>query len=149
MKRIASRTIVPAAVLVLAVPAFASTKHGVTPQSPKSGTAVPAGVAFTFKAKAEGGGTVWLHVCKSKKKAKDGTICNTELIAQMKKKDGVYRHKTKTYSFDTYWLNSPGTYYWQVYRIKCEGSTSDCKQEGPIWKLRVVAPPADSGGDGY
>jgi hypothetical protein len=138
MKRIASRTIALAAMVVMAVPAFASTKHGVTPQSPKSGTAVPAGVAFTFKAKVKGAGTVWLHACKSKKKRKDGTICSTALIAQMKKQDGVYRHRTKTYSFPEHWLNSPGTYYWQVHRIKCEGSTSDCRQEGPIWKLRVV-----------
>jgi hypothetical protein len=142
MKRLALRTIVLTGVLALAVPALASTKHGVTPLSPKSGTSVPAGVAFTFKAKAKGGGTVWVHVCKSRKKAKDGTICSTELIRQMSRKDGVYRRKAPIFGYDEYWLNSPGTYYWQVYRIKCEGSTSDCKQEGPIYKLRVVAPPA-------
>jgi hypothetical protein len=128
-------------VLALAVPALAATKHGVTPVSPKADASRTAGVAFTFKAKAKGGGTVWLHVCKSKKRKADGTICNTALIAQMKKgKDGVYKHKTMTYSFPEHWLNSPGTYYWQVHRIKCEGSTSDCRQEGPIRKLRIVAP---------
>jgi hypothetical protein len=144
VKRLTLRAIAVAIVLAIAVPALASTQHGVTPLSPKSGTGVPAGVPFTFKAKAKGGGTVWLHVCKSKRKHKDGTICRTELIRQMKKKDGVYRHKAQVFGYDTYWLNSPGTYYWQVYRIKCEGSTSDCKQEGPIWKLRVVEkPPAE------
>jgi hypothetical protein len=137
--RIAIRALALIAVLALAVPALAATKHGVTPVAPKAGATVKAGVAFTFKAKAKGGGTVWLHVCKSKKKKKDGTICNTALIAQMKKKDGVYRHTTKTYSFPSHWLNTPGTYYWQVHRIKCEGSTSDCRQEGPIVKLKVAA----------
>jgi hypothetical protein len=138
MTRLTVRLLALAASLALAVPALAATKHGVTPVAPKAGATVKAGKAITFKARAKGGGTVWLHVCKSKKKAKDGTICNTALIAQMKKKDGVYRHKTKTYTFPSYWLNTPGTYFWQVYRIKCEGSTSDCKQEGPVLKLRVA-----------
>ncbi|MEA2496987.1 MAG: hypothetical protein QOJ29_4898 [Thermoleophilaceae bacterium] len=138
MTRLAVRTVAVAASLALAVPALAATKHGVTPLSPMANATVKAGKAFTFKARAKGGGTVWLHVCKSKKKAKDGTICSTALIAQMKKKNGVYQHKTKTYTFSSYWLNTPGTYYWQVHRIKCEGSTSDCRQEGPILKFKVA-----------
>ena len=37
------------------------------------------------------------------------------------------------------WLNSPGTYYWQAYRIECivGSDLSDCRQEGPIVKVKV------------
>jgi hypothetical protein len=93
---------------------------------------------LTFRARARGGGTVWVHVCKSKRRNREGIICNREYIRQMKtKKDGVYRHRVDEYTHPTYWLNTVGTYYWQVHRIKCQGSTRDCRQEGPIYKLRV------------
>jgi hypothetical protein len=138
MTRILRVALATSLLLLFAVPAFAATLNGVTPVSPKSGAKVKTGVPPTFKAKAVGGGTVWVHVCKSKKKDAEGVICSTAVIAQMKKKSGVYRHKPIDYSFPSYWLNRPGTYYWQVHRIQCEnGDTSDCRQEGPIVKFRV------------
>jgi hypothetical protein len=125
------------AALAVAVPALAATKHGVTPLSPKPNASIAAGSKVTFKARAKGGGTVWLHVCKSKRRRADGTICSSSHIRQMRKKDGVYRTTPTRYTFPSYWLNTPGSYYWQVHRIKCEGSTSDCRQEGPVLKLRI------------
>lgn len=81
---------------------------------------------------------MWVHVCKSKRKDKDGLICSDEAIGRATKKSGVYRFKAKFFDFPEFWLNSPGSYYWQAHRIACEGTTSDCRQEGPIVKFRVA-----------
>ena len=123
-----------------AVPAvaLAATKNGITPVSPKPGSSVPAGKAVTFKIGVQGPGTVWVHVCRSaKKSSKDGTICSRETIGQAKGKAGVFSYTQKVYGYDAYWLNRPGTYSWQAHRIACIGSSSDCRQEGPVVTFRV------------
>ena len=122
---------------LLAVPtaASAATKNGITPVAPKAGKSVPAGKSPTFKTRSNGPGQVWIHVCKSKKKDADGLICNKESIGRAKKKSGVFRYKPRFFDFPAFWLNSPGTYYWQAHRISCTGS--DCRQEGPIVRFKV------------
>jgi len=125
---------------MLAVPtaASAATKNGVTPLAPKAGSSVPAGKSPTFRMRAKGGGQVWVHVCKSKRKDADGLICNKE-IGRAKKRSGTFRYKPRFFDFPGFWLNNPGTYYWQAHRIACEGGDiSDCRQEGPIVKFRVA-----------
>jgi hypothetical protein len=125
---------------LLALPSAASaaTKHGITPLAPKAGSSVPAGKSPTFKMRVKGKGRVYVHVCKSKKKAKDGRICFKSDIGRARKKGGVFRFKPKFYDFTGFWLVTPGTYYWQAFRISCEGDLSDCYQEGPITRLKVV-----------
>jgi hypothetical protein len=123
---------------VLAPLAFGATLHGVTPLSPKAGSTIPAGKSPTFKMRVRGPGKVFVYVCKSKKRDKRGLICDKELIVQAKKKNGIYQVKPKFFDFPGFWLNNPGTYYWQAHRIACEnGNTSDCYQEGPVVKFKV------------
>ena len=86
----------------------------------------------------EGKGVVYVHVCKSKKKDSEGVICSEESIGRAKKKGGTYKFKAPFFDFPAFWLNSPGTDYWQAHRISCEGDLSDCRQEGPIVKFRVA-----------
>ncbi len=125
--------------LVLPASASAATKNGITPVAPKAGKSVPAGKSPTFKARANGPGTVWVHVCKSKKKNDDGVICSDESIGRAKKKGSAFQYKPKFFDFPEFWLNTPGTYYWQAHRIKCErGNLRDCRQEGPIVKFTVA-----------
>ena len=124
--------------LALAGPASAVTKNGITPLAPKAGTSVPAGKAATFRMRvSKPGAGVFMHVCKSKKKDKDGMICKKATILQAKKKKGVFQAKQTFYDFPAFWLNNPGTYYWQAYRIECHSGSSDCKQEGPVVRFRV------------
>ena len=138
-----TRTLVPAAgmaalllVLALAGPASAATKNGITPFGPKAGTTVPAGKALTFRMRVNGPGSVFVHVCKNKRKDSEGVICRkTTIVGPAKKKRGVYQVKQKFFDFPEFWLNQPGRYYWQAYRIDCTGS--DCKQEGPVTRFRV------------
>jgi hypothetical protein len=127
-----------AGLLALAPAASAATKNGITPLAPKAGTSVPARQAATFKMRVRGTGSVYVHVCKSKKKANDGRICHKADIGHARKKGGSYRYKAKFFDFPAFWLNNPGTYYWQAFRIACEGDLSDCYQEGPIVKFRVA-----------
>lgn len=134
------RLIVPAVLAVLllsAAPALA--KNGVKPISPKPGATVAAGKAVTFKLNVSGDHNgVFVHVCKSKRKDKDGMICNDEVIGKAKKKAGSrYEYKQQLFDFHEYWLNSPGTYYWQAYRTHCNDAITDCKAEGAIVKFKV------------
>ncbi len=131
-------TLIVAGALLLPSSAVAATKNGVTPVAPKAGKSVPAGKSPTFKLRAKGPGTVWVHVCKSRKKDKNGVICHKASIGQAKKKSGVFRFKPQFFDFPAFWLNSPGSYYWQAHRISCERTTSDCRQEGPTVKFRVA-----------
>jgi hypothetical protein len=123
------------ALLAGASPALAAS--GITPLSPKSGSTVPAGQSPTFKMRVKGAGQVWVHVCKSKKKNADGVICSDESIGRATKKGGVFQYKPKFFDYDEFWLNSPGTYYWQAHRIQCDSGIDDCLQEGPIVKFKV------------
>lgn len=122
----------------LATPALAATKNGITPLSPKAGGSVAAGKSATFKARVRGKGSVWVHVCKSARKNRKGVICHDEFIGQAKKRSGVYRATAKFFQFDEFWLNNPGTYYWQAHRIDCSVNINDCLREGPVVRFRVV-----------
>jgi len=123
--------------LLLATASPAVAASGITILSPKSGATVAAGESPTFKMRVKGAGQVWVHVCKSKKKNADGVICSEESIGRAKKKGGTYQYKPKFFDFPEFWLNSPGTYYWQAHRIRCEGDIDDCLQEGPIVRFKV------------
>ncbi len=123
--------------LALATPAAAATKNGITPLAPKAGTSVPAGKAATFRMKvSDPGAGVFVHVCKSSKKDRQGMICRKATILQAKKRKGAFEAKQTFYDFPAFWLNNPGTYYWQAYRIECTGG-SDCKKEGPVVRFKV------------
>ena len=124
--------------LALAGPAAAATKNGITPLAPKAGTSVPSGKAATFRMRVnDPGAGVFMHVCKSKKKDKEGMICKKATILQAKKRKGVFVAKQTFFDFPAFWLNNPGTYYWQAYRIECVSGSSDCKQEGPVVRFKV------------
>ena len=133
------RLIATAALAAIAL--FASTAlgaGGITPISPKKGDTVPAGQRATFKMKYSGKGQIWVHVCKSSRKNSDGVICNKESIGKARKTSStraVYR--AKFFDYPEFWLNSPGTYYWQAYRISCENGTEDCRIEGPVVRFKV------------
>jgi hypothetical protein len=134
-------TLILALTALLAVPtvAFGATKHGITPKSPKAGSTIPVGKRPTMKGKVKGKGQVYVYVCKSKKKDSEGLICHDEAIQKAKKKNGRFSVKMNFFDFPEFWLNSPGTYYWQAHRIDCivGSDLSDCRQEGPIVKFKV------------
>ena len=137
MKRLILPAVLGTALLLAPAMAHADTKNGITPLAPRPGATVAVGSAPTFKGKVKGAGTVWVHVCKKPGRNGDGLICHKEMIAKARKRDGRFSVKADFFDFPAFWLNSPGTYYWQAHRIKCEGGVSDCRQEGPVVKFRV------------
>ena len=124
--------------LVLAGSASAATKNGITPLAPKAGTSIPSGKAASFRMRvSDPGSGVFVHVCKSNKKNREGMICRKATLLQAKKRKGVFVAKQTFFDFPAFWLNNPGTYYWQAYRIECFSGSSDCKQEGPVVRFKV------------
>ncbi len=117
--------------------ALAATKHGITPSTPKKGATVEVGSRPTFKGKSRGPGQVFVYVSKSKKRDKDGLIGKDAMIQRAKKKGKTFTTRAKFYDFPKFWLNTPGTYYWQAHRIACGEDGDDCQQEGPVVKFKV------------
>lgn len=130
-------------VLVLALTAvsasvaLAATKHGITPKTPKKGATVATGSRPTFKGRFSGPGQIYVYVSKSKKRDKDGLIAHEAMIQKAKKKGHTFKTKAKFFDFPSFWLNTPGTYYWQAHRINCGEDGDDCQQEGPTVKFKV------------
>jgi hypothetical protein len=137
MRRIMIAAVTAASLFLLAPTAFGA--GGITPISPKKGSSVPAGKRPTFKIKVQGQHNgVYVHVCKSAKKDSEGLICSDESIGKAKKKSGSrYEYKAKFFDYPEFWLNKPGTYYWQAHRISCENGIDDCRIEGPVVKFKV------------
>jgi len=126
------------ALLVLPASASGATKHGITPLAPKAGKSVPTGKSVTFTVRVKGKGKVFIHLCKAQKKNKNGVLCPKAPLGRAKKNGSRYRYTSKFADFPAFWLNNPGTYYWQAHRVACEGSLADCRQEGPTVKIRVT-----------
>jgi hypothetical protein len=122
----------------VAVPVPAATRHGVTPVAPKAGAKVKAGSRPTFRGRAGGQGSVWVYVSRSSKRNKDGLIRHDAMIQRAKRKGSAFTVKAKYFDYPRFWLNRPGTYYWQAHRVNCGEDGRDCYQEGPVVKFRVV-----------
>lgn len=118
--------------------AIAGAAGGPSPQAPSNGRTLTAGTAFTFKVKSSPSGAVFLKVSKSKKKNSKGTLRTNVYFRQMvRKAGGIHTKKTDRYpALDDYFLNRPGTYYWQAYRIDC-AAQSDCEVEGGIRSFKI------------
>jgi hypothetical protein len=123
--------------LAASLAGVALASNGITPLSPKSGQTVPAGKSPTFKMRVHGKGEVFVLVCKSPKRHKDGTICHGASIGQAHKHGGVFTYKPQFFDFPAFWLNTPGTYYWQAYRIDCSTNLKDCKKESKVTRFKV------------
>ncbi len=127
------------AVFAITATAVAASKNGIQPLTPKKGAKVATGSRPTFKGKVSGEGVIYVHVSKSKKTDSKGLIGTDGTLEKAKRKsNGTFSLKADFYDFPEFWLNSPGTYFWQAHRISCEnGNIKDCLQEGPIVKFKV------------
>ena len=119
-------------------PALAA--NGITPISPKAGDTVPAGERPTFKMRVRGRHTgVFVHVCRSKRKDADGMICHDELDRQGEEEARrALRVKADFFDFPEFWLNNPGTYYWQAHRISCDDGHGRLQARGAVVKFKVA-----------
>lgn len=95
--------------------------------NPPNGKEVKVGSRPTFTARTRPDATVILEVSKSRKRGRDRTIGNDAYLRVMNPKPGgKYQRRADSYpDLDSYFLNRPGTYYWQVHRINCREQKSN------------------------
>ena len=135
--RIRASFLVTVAALATGATVATAQSGGPSPQAPTQNKALPAGKAFTFKVKDARSGAVFITVSTSKKKKADGTLRKQDWFRKMAKKGSVHSKKTDLYpALTDYFLNKPGTYYWQAYRIDCSAQ-QDCNVEGPVRTFRI------------
>jgi hypothetical protein len=121
--------------LAVAMAVTALAASGITPLAPKDGSSVPSGASPTFRMRVHGSGAVWVRVCGSAHRT-NGVICATDALGRATRgKGGVATFRPRFHDFPSFWLNNPGTYYWQAYRIACEGAR--CRQAGPVVAFTV------------
>ena len=72
---------------------------------------------------------VFVHVCKNSQEEPQGRDLQEERSSAAKKRKGAFQAKPQFFDFPDFWLNNPGTYYWQAHRIACDGSsTTACRK---------------------
>lgn len=132
--------------LVLAPAALAATSHGITPTAPKDGATVAKGSRPTFRGTVKRTDSTWIIVSASKARDKYGVIGlddkgrptdDLQVLQRAKLSGKRFAAKALLYSYPDWWLNKPGTYFWQAHQIHCPQHGKDCYQEGPVLKLRV------------
>jgi hypothetical protein len=122
----------------LALPGSALASNGITPLSPAAGATVPKGTRPTFRLRVHGKGTVWVRVCRSPTRHRDGTICDRSNFGRAHRRHGsLFTYTPRLFKFKAYWLQTPGTYYWQAYRLDCTTSLQDCRQEGAVTRFEI------------
>jgi hypothetical protein len=126
--------------------AAAATRNGLTPLTPKAGKTVKQGSQPTFTGRVTGAGRLWIVVSSSPKRNRWGliglsdggrTTRRLEVLQRAKRVDDRFRRRALYYEYDGWWLNTPGTYYWQAHRVNCSEDGNDCYQEGPVVKFEV------------
>lgn len=124
-----------AAILLPAAPALA---EGPTPLSPTAGKTLKARSPFTFKVRDDAEGAVFIAVSKSRAVRADGTLKDQSTwFRKMGGNSGVRTKKVERYAaLSSHFLNRPGTWYWQAWRIDC-AEQEDCNVEGPVRKFRL------------
>jgi len=130
--------IATALVLGLAAPATAGSPAQI---APKSGSTLTAGSQPTFKIRDASASArrygVFITVSTSKALTRRGDLKKTNIgtFAKMKRRGSVYSYKTPLYSFPTWFMVRPGTYYWQAFRIDC--SVKGCHVHTKVRSFKV------------
>lgn len=121
------------------------------PIAPADGTALPTGAAPLFRVQTQpGDGSLWLHISTSPSTDAQGLIHDDVLEAFHPAPDGADLYDAQPAFFDhpAFWLNQPGTYYWQAHRISYADG-ADGAIEGPVRRFTLVGagtPPAPGPG---
>ncbi|MGZ4411140.1 MAG: hypothetical protein ACXVY8_03305 [Gaiellaceae bacterium] len=89
---------------------------------PANGAVHVAGTPIVFKASTHPADRLWLHVSRSPNPVEEcGQIdsdIRTYSMTPTVEDASVYDVRPENYTFEGYWLVTPGTYYWQVFRIE-------------------------------
>ncbi len=143
------------AALAVAVAAVATTGAAATPAmadqgpkllSPGNGKVLARGSRPTFKARDTGNrfnGRVWLTISQWKRRDRDGRLVMRigkdagTFTSMNRRKGNVYTYTPPAYTFDRWFMQRPGVYYWQAYHINCQTGRDSCNWYSKIRKFRV------------
>jgi hypothetical protein len=107
---------------------------------PASGTRVPAGTHVNFSVRTFADDSMlWVHISQSPATDECGVVgsdVRTYSLDPTSEPD-VYRTDTTLYTFDGFWMVTPGTYYWQAYRIEHHFEADGCI-ETPVQTLVIT-----------
>ncbi len=117
---------------------------GPQPLEPADGATLSTG-PITFRVSAlaaDAAKYLWLHVSRSPQVAEGGVIgLDAEIESLTQTADPTIWSAAPSYDSNaTFWMNTPGTYYWQPYRISYFGDP-DGSVEGPIRSFTLTAAP--------
>ena len=110
--------------------------------TPAEGATVSAGtpIAFRIQTHPDETHSLWLRVSKSPAMDAEGVIgtdAEIETFTAVPGAPGIYEAAPQYFSYSGFWMNTPGVYYWQAYRIHCTTGSSDCRIESPVRTLIV------------
>ena len=155
IRRSPRHVVVAAVVLAVAAPAALAASGSKPPQlvppkllSPATGAHFRAGTHIDFKVRTFPHDTyLWLHISHSAKRTFKpagvgrpcGVIQHDVHIYSLDptKSPSVYRTHTTLYTFPGFWMATPGTYYWQAWRIENHFNADGCI-ESPVRKLVIT-----------
>jgi hypothetical protein len=110
--------------------------------TPVSGQTIKAGTSIAFRIRTfAGDDMLWLYVSRSPTIANAcGTIAHEVSIWDFSPTadPAVYEAKPTHYTYASFWMNTPGTYYWQAYRIEHAGGADGCV-ESAVRSFSIVA----------
>jgi hypothetical protein len=87
---------------------------------------------------------LWLHISRSPATDAKGTIGSDVWLESMTGSlagPDLYDARPPFFDYPQFWMNQPGTYYWQVHRISYANG-ADGAVEGPVRSFTLAAPAA-------
>jgi hypothetical protein len=106
---------------------------------PVDGTHVPAGTHVNFAVRTFAGDEMlWVHISQSRAVDECGVVDDDVHIYSLDPTSdpAAFRTNTTFYDFEGFWMVTPGTYYWQAYRIEHHFDADGCI-ETPIQTLVI------------
>jgi hypothetical protein len=136
-----------AAMAVLALgAASAQADAGPRLTSPANGRVLAVGSRPEFKATDTGsafGGTVWLSISAFRRRDRYGRLKESDggtFTSMTRHRNGRYSYTPPDYSFPSWFMVKPGTYYWQAYHINCSipnSSKTSCHVYSSVRSFQV------------
>lgn len=132
--------------LLVAAPAAPALDPSIPPAplEPAPGATLPTRSSPLFRVQAQpDDGYLWLHVSRSPVTDAEGLIdddVELELFRASPSGGGAFEAQPPFFDYPDFWMNQPGTYYWQAYRISYANG-ADGSIEGPVGSFTLAAPP--------
>lgn len=146
-RSVALAAVAVAGMLLAAAPSAAAYDPAIppVPVAPADGAALPTASSPLFRVQGQIEDDylyLWLHVSRSPAVDAQGVIADDvelEPLSSSSAGPGIFDAQPTFFDFPEYWMNQPGTYYWQVHRISYANG-ADGAIEGPVRSFTLVAP---------